>query len=87
MTLLVKFTYFDGEKFEVQIEDGALDELTKCLANKTVYYSEKYGAGIWVPIASVRYFEVYHVDANGNRVQIHSSEPVKEFETTVVNGE
>jgi hypothetical protein len=87
MTLLVKFTYFDAKEFEVEIEDGALDELTRCLANKTVYYSEKYGAGIWVPIASIRFFEVYKIDAQGKRVLGQTVTPEIDYPTTVINGE
>lgn len=68
MMYTVVFTYMDGETYELQVPPDDMEPLMNDIGSSKVYFNDKRGVGVWLPIDKIRYFEVEKVDGQGKRV-------------------
>lgn len=74
MKFLIVFRYMDGEEFQIEVHPDDMDFFMNTLGKGEVYFNQKRGLGIWVPVDKIRYFHVEKVDEKGRRIMEGDSE-------------
>jgi hypothetical protein len=68
MIFVITFHYMDGETFETKVWPAEMEAFMGAIGKSEVYFNDKRGVGLWVPVDKVRYFSVERVDEQGRRV-------------------
>ena len=64
MSHKVKFTYMDEKELIIYLKDDEVARFMEDIGNSKVYFDEKSGKGMWIPIDRIRYFQVEREDAD-----------------------
>lgn len=69
MSHKVVFTYMDEKEVIIYLKDSEIAKFMEDIGKSKVYFDEKTGKGMWIPIDRIRYFQVERESDAGESIK------------------